>query len=408
MLADRLVKTGDGRAGFPWAYDSLTGVVRPNARSALMGFVAKNIEAAVFMLREADRDKTERGARLRRIGLAVVHSFTRLKMAPPEGEGFDLDTREPAVLMKRENRVYLRAITDDMKLLMRGYQREKALGRDHPDWLRWCKEFADWLLTQQGADGSFPRAWEPGTGKVNFAAPQSTYNAVPMLVLLSQSTGDRKYLDAAIRAADFCWRTAQAKGDFIGGVIDGPNIRDKESATLSTEAYLALYEATRQSRWLERAKASAENAETYVYIWQVPMPDDEDSAALEWDKGVSTVGLNLIAAGTSGSADMYMAFDVDEYAKLYKYTGDEHFLDVAKILLHNTKNMLPIPGRTFDHFGPGFQQEAWGMSGRRGYSVHRLWLPWVSTSHLNGIVFTEEFDPELFRQMCAKGEAAKR
>jgi hypothetical protein len=37
------------------------------------------------------------------------------------------------------------------------------------------------------------------------------------------------------------------------------------------------------------------------------------------------------------------------------YTGDRHYLEVARILLHNTKGMLAVPGRENDLAGPGWQ-----------------------------------------------------
>ena len=40
------------------------------------------------------------------------------------------------------------------------------------------------------------------------------------------------------------------------------------------------------------------------------------------------------------------------YAKLY--TGDEHYMDVARILLHGTKAMLALPVRTYDLAGQGW------------------------------------------------------
>ena len=83
------------------------------------------------------------------------------------------------------------------------------------------------------------------------------------------------------------------------------------------------------------------------------------------------------------------------YAKVYKYSGDPHYLDVARILLHNTKAKLAMPGRTFGFLGPGWEQEGWaGQPGK--------WLPWLNANHLNGIYATEEFDPVLFKQLCVK------
>ena len=132
------------------------------------------------------------------------------------------------------------------------------------------------------------------------------------------------------------------------------------------------------------------------------MPEDGDNAALHWKKGVSTIGLSGATASGPGGCDEYMAYTVADYARLYKYTHDQHYFDVARLALHGTKSMLAIPGRTYDLLGPGWQQENWSLSGHRGYGSHRMWLPWVSTSHLAGIIDTEEFDPELFQRLARK------
>lgn len=185
---------------------------------------------------------------------------------------------------------------------------------------------------------------------------------------------------------------------FVGGTIDNPNVIDKEAGTLSIEAYLALYTYTKDKKWITRAKAAADFAETWMYIWNVPMPEDETNSELHWKKGVSTVGLQLISTGHS-LADAYMCFDVDEYAELSVLAKDKHYEDVAKILLHNTKGMLVLTGRTYDLLGPGWQQEHWSLAPMRGFGLHRIWLPWVSTSHLNGIFGLEEYNVKMFKRL---------
>lgn len=123
-------------------------------------------------------------------------------------------------------------------------------------------------------------------------------------------------------------------------------------------------------------------------------------------KKSNAVGLQLISSGHS-LVDMYMAFDVDEYAGLFKYTGDVHYLAMARLLLHNTKSMLALPERMYDLKGPGWQQEHWSLAPHRGFGLHRGWLPWVSTSHLNGIFGLEELDKTLYNQLIKPG-AEKR
>jgi hypothetical protein len=144
--------------------------------------------------------------------------------------------------------------------------------------------------------------------------------------------------------------------------------------------------------------AAASFAETWIYAWNVPMPEDEEDRDLVWKKGIPTVGMQGIATGHS-LTDMYMAYDVDEFAELYLHTGDKHYYDVAMILLHNTKAMLALPGRTFDLPGPGWMQEHWSLAPTRGVGSLRAWLTWVTASQLNGIVGLEELDRDLFLKM---------
>jgi len=399
-LAANVMQVED-RAGIPNAIPCVPGRPENPDPKTVMGFTGKALESAEFLLAESRLDNTERGERLRALAEKIIASFLRLKIAPPEGEGFYIKSGKTTTARGHLKlpEVYLRSFGDDIKALLRAYEREKKAGHDRPEWLAWARQFADWLLTQQQPGGGFPRSWLPPDGAVHSDSPNSSFNAIPLLVQLNRLTNEPKYLDAARCAGDFCWANGQSRGRFVGGTIDNPDVLDKEAGTLSLEAYLALYEATKESKWLARAKAAADYAETWIYTWNVPMPDDADNAALHWKRGVPTVGLQLIATGHS-LVDQYMSFDADEYARLYKHTGDEHYLDVARILLHNTKAMLALPGRAYDLRAPGWQQEHWSLAPRRGFGLHRLWLPWVSTSHLNGIFGLMEFDKELFDKLA--------
>jgi hypothetical protein len=91
---------------------------------------------------------------------------------------------------------------------------------------------------------------------------------------------------------------------------------------------------------------------------------------------------------------------------LYLLTRDEHYSDVARLLLHNTKNMLALPGRPYDLAGPGWQQEHWRLGAFRGFGHDRSWLPWVTTNQLMGIIALEELSPDLFKRLASPGDAA--
>jgi len=407
VLTDHLAAqaaTIDERTAIPFVLNTVSDQLQWNWTMAAMGFVGKNIECADQLLREGDRDKTERGQKMRQIGLAVISSMIRaLPTVPLQATGYDLATGKP------HDHVWLapwlRNATEDMRVLMRAYRRERALGRPHPEWFTWVKSYTDWLIEQQRPDGSFPRRWKAGSNEVEEPSGTTSYNPVPLLILMTEETGDPKYKQAATRAAEYVWANWGTRGVFIGGASDNPNITDKEAGMLSVEAYLSLYDSTRESKWLERAKAAANFAESWIWIWNLPMPIDADDSQLHWKKGLPTVGIQGITALVAGSADEYLDWAVPSYAKLYNYTKDEHYLDVARVLLHDTKSMVALPGRQYDMKGIGWQQEGWRMGpggSGRGVGGHRLWLPWISANHLYGITGLEEYDPDLFKRLCTK------
>ncbi len=397
MLGDR-VETKIGLSGIAKAMPAVTSAAARN-RTTTMGFVGKALECSNFLLQDADRGQSPLDSLHRQQAINIINSFVKtLTLSPPNGEGFNLDTGIPVMNRPQDGKMYLRIFGDDLKSLLRAIKREKKQGRLHEDWLTWAKSFGDWLLPHQTAAGGIPRGWEMGTGKIVDSSLQSTYSVISYLLLLSELTGQPQYKNAAIRAGDFCWSIGQNKGLFVGGTLDNPNVIDKEAGTLSLEAYLDIYETTKDNKWISRAKVAADFAETWMYIWDVPMPEDEQDKDLHWKKGVSTVGLQLISTGHS-LADAYMSFDVDEYAKLSVIANDKHYEDVAKILLHNTKGMLALPDRTYDLLGTGWQQEHWSIAPMRGFGIHRAWLPWVSTSHLNGIFGLEEYNLALYKKL---------
>lgn len=407
VLTDHLAAqaaTIDGRTAIPFVLSTVTDQLQWNWTMAAMGFVGKNLECADQLLREGDRDTTERGRKMRETGLAVIASMIRaLPTVPLPATGYDLATGKP------HDHVWLapwlRNATEDMRVLMRAYRRERALGREHPEWLAWVKTYVDWLVGQQREDGSFPRRWKAGSNEPEEPSGTTSYAPVPLLVLMSEETGDPRYAQAAARAAEFVWAASGRRGLFIGGASDNPNITDKEAGMLSLEAFLSLYESSGEPRWLERAKAAADFTESWIWIWNLPMPLDAEDSQLHWKRGVPTVGLQGITALGAGGADEYLDWAVPSYAKLYQYTKDEHYLEVARVLLHDTKAMLALPGRQYDMKGPGWQQEHWrmGPGGHgRGVGSHRFWLPWVSANHLHSITGLEEFDAALFKQLSER------
>ena len=149
------------RTAIPFVLSTVTDQLQWNWTMAAMGFVGKNLECADQLLREGDRDTTARGQKMRETGLAVIASMIRaLPTVPLKATGYDLATGKP------HDHVWLapwlRNATEDMRVLVRAYRRERALGREHPEWFAWVKTYVDWLVQQQRRGRFVPAAVETG------------------------------------------------------------------------------------------------------------------------------------------------------------------------------------------------------------------------------------------------------
>jgi len=227
-----------------WAKTALNIDMDPNAAelnlwaNIIMGFCGKHIEVGEQFLKEADREPGPRSDRLRKLGVMIIDSQVKLvPMSPfPSGEGFNLRTG------KVIGGAGIRSLSEDMRMMVDVVRYERAHGRQHPDWFAWAKDYADALLKAQHDDGSYPSGWNadgtPRTGPTvtSYAPPQ-------FLVRMAEETGDRKYLDSAIRAGEYIWANYASKDLFLGAT--GGDVSDKESGMLTMESFLSLYDNTK-------------------------------------------------------------------------------------------------------------------------------------------------------------------
>lgn len=408
MLADRVVTTPHG-TGIPYAWDVTTGkeiLGREGSgyRPAVLGFVGRNVEDATLLIRDAVQHPGPASARHRRLGEAMIKTFTHLNMSPPEAAGIDLQTGNRTSFYPKADVVFLRQLSETFAGLTEAILSERAHGHEHPGWVAWAREFANWMIARQGRDGSFPRAWHNATGVVADASQTTTDQPVGFLLNLSTITGDRRYARAALRAGRYAW-PGHRRGQYAGATLDQGNSIAKEAADAALQADMALFEHTGDRRWLRRAIADAKVAETWSYVWDVPMPTDGDTSRLGWKPGVPTTGASLVATGSS-AVDEYQLEIVPELAQLAAATGDRRWLDDARLTLHDSAAMLALPGHTFDLVGPGWQQEFFNMGPDRGVGTilggRRDWVPWIAAVRLRALLVTEQQTPKIWRRLARR------
>lgn len=256
----------------------------------------------------------------------------------------------------------LRIMTGGMEGLLGAWCYATKIGEKHDNWLSTCVKFGDWLLTEQNDNGSLAFSWnrnkiQNGHHPVKLANALTTPCALRYLVELYIATGDQRYKDAAIKAGEYSLMFVHKKYHYCAGVVDNPQVIDSESGYLAMQGFLSLYDLTREQRWLDAACQAADYTETWVYCHEIPVELDraEDNPIFPRDRSI--VGQHLIAIGHS-AADLGFAWCSFAYYHLYILTKNEHYLQMARMSAHNTKQSMNWDGSLYPGQARGLQLEA--------------------------------------------------
>lgn len=346
--------------------------------SSQMGFVGQALPAAALLLGQAFEAKN---ADTQAQATQIVDFWAKNSLTPSGLPRTWYDIQADGTWTWRDYHTFLRVASDGADGALQAWNIARKHGVSHPEWLAFCRNYGDWLLTAQFADGSWAREYgfdgKPVLTTPAGGATDTTDQPIPFLVDLFLATGDARYRDAALRAGTFCLRSVNAAYAYVGGTPDNPNVLDKEGGMMALEAFLALHDLGGDPRWLRAACQAADYCETWVYGWNPPVPPGERRSKLP--PGRRAESLSLIATGHSG-ADSYMAAAPFFFYRLYLKTDDAHYRDFARFLLPATKNLLDYDG-TLGYKYPGLQTEALSLVMDRNGGVGE-WLPWLTVVQL--------------------------
>ena len=380
-------------AGLPWSLDLPDGT-NTEGISFQMGFVGQQIAVGYHMYRYGlDHHDSEN----KRKGKSMVDFWVSDAIMKTYFPTVWWDPADNATAgQRREYPSFLRCFVDGMEGLLDAYRISVAHNEPQEAWNQALKRVASNLVKKQNEDGSFYRAYKTN-GDVETGGDRNTHGtsklntpvAIRFLVKMFEHTGETKYKEAAIKAADFSYNELYLKlGKYVGGTPDNPNTVDKEAAIFALYGFNAIHELTGDLKYLKAAEHAANCAMswTYCYDFAIPNRDAMDTKKNPFVKGGIT-GFSIIATGHSG-ADNFIAYVFYEMYKLYIKTGNELYLYMAKFLQNNTKLNTDFDGR-MNYKYRAFMPEATNVADLAFRSVS-LWLPWASIANIEPIVNLEE------------------
>ena len=337
----------------------------PNSFSAEIGFVGQQAGIGYQLLRWG---RLEDDGEAVRKGLGILDFWADHTMT---GAGFPRLWVHLSAHQAEPQPLWVRQIGDGMEAMLDAWVFEAKRGRDHRNWLEYCRRTADWLVKAQNGDGSFYRSYRDD-GSCRMDSRASTPCVVRFLVQLYLVTGERAYLDAAVRAGEWAWEHQYRLFEYRGGPCDTSDVLDKESGIYAMFAFLALYDVTGEKKWLDAACGAADYTETYTFVWDFPVYNRYPAHPFNRNH---ISGQSNVSAGMAGG-DIYMAACSYTYYRLWLLTGDRHYCDFAEFLNRNCKQANDTDGSCGYRY-PGLVNEGANF-GEQEYRSRDHWLPWCT------------------------------
>ena len=317
----------------------------PNSFSAEIGFVGQQAGIGYQLLRWG---RLNEDAEAVQKGLGILDYWAGHTMTDA---GFPRLWVHLSTHQDEPQPLWIRQIGDGMEAVLDAYVFEKKRGICHENWLEYCVRTAGWLTGKQNDDGSFYRSYNDD-GSCCMDSKASTPCVVRFLVQLSLVTKDDRYLHTAVRAGEWAWNHQYRDFEYRGGPCDTSDIMDKESGIYAMFAFMALYDATGDAKWLEAACGAADYTETFTFVWNFPVHVPYPAHPFNRN-GIS--GQSNVSVGTAGG-DIYMAACSYTYYRLYLLTGDTHYRDFAEFLNRNCKQANDTDGSSGYRY-PGLVNE---------------------------------------------------
>ena len=288
--------------------------------------------------------------------------------------------------LKKVKGNYCRSMSETMQYLLMSYSKEKEAGVEHPSWLDAVVKFCDKMVEIQNEDGSWNRGYtmdgEPihspaswfGANKIERGS--GTFFPVYPLVLLHQHTGDKRYLESAVRGANFIRKAYVEDVTYLGGLNDTTHIKsvkiDAVGVMYAMRAMLSVYEVNRDPQLLVGARDAARILATWTYFWDIPF----DNSTLLGKHDFKTTGwapCDVIPAG-SYVDDEFPEF-VPDLVRIAQYCKDLRLIRLAKIVTRGMQHGLSMPQNMYGYAMPGVQCEGFLTS---------LWLSDTDTKEFSG------------------------
>lgn len=250
------------------------------------------------------------------------------------GDGF----RTPGT----ENWVLIRKCADALYFLFKHFALIKERGKEIPAELTdMARKLADAFVKLWETYGQLGQFADVVTGEIAVGGSTSGGIAPAGLVEAYRFFREEKYLTAAEKIGAQYYERDAAKGYTTGGPGEILQGADSESCFGLLESMVSLYDETREEKWLERAKHLAHLCSSWVVSYNYRFPEESEFGK----KDMKTVGSVFANIQNKHSAPGICTLSGDGLYKLWKWTGDEAYLELLRDISLTISQYMSRPDR---------------------------------------------------------------
>lgn len=235
------------------------------------------------------------------------------------GDGFGVEGTENWHLIRKS--------ADILYILFKHFRWMKEKNIEIPEsFIEGAKKTADAFVKLYVQYGQFGHFVDVQTGEICVGGSTSGAIAPAGLALAAQFLGEPKYLSVAEQSAEDYYKNWICKGYTTGGPGEILQGVDSESAFGLLESFVILYEVTGDAKWLSYAKENAHYCSSWVVSYNYHFPADSEFGRHD----MKTVGSVFANIQNKHSAPGICTLSGDSLYKLWKWTGDELYLELVK------------------------------------------------------------------------------
>ncbi|QDV61682.1 hypothetical protein Mal65_08090 [Crateriforma conspicua] len=204
--------------------------------------------------------------------------------------------------------------------------------------------------------------------------------AIAPLVLGSELMQREDWMDSARRLADHTIdRHLTMAEPYWGGTLDA-RCEDKEGAWAALQGFAALYESTGDKKYLDAAVHAADVCLSYLYVWDVDLPPGRLA-----DQAVKTRGWTDVSVQNQ-HLDVFGVVFTPVIWQLGDWTGDSRYHQLAQVMLVSCGQMTDLATGVQGEqlFQTNYQQHDAGetIAGMRGGYSEAWNIYWITAHFL--------------------------